>query len=461
MTKSDYPDGPRINLPLALLAQMLPAVFRFDSLAFTLSLSRQYGDIAYYRFGPLHVYHLCHPDLAQQILVDQHDRFRKPELLRHAFGPFAGQGLLTSEGSLWKQQRKLMQPAFHHRHLAAYGNVMVAQTLGMMDSFAQGQVREITSEMAELTLGIVAKCLFGAELPSERKQIREAMVAMIAAASRRVNSILRMPSWIPTAGNIRERRALAQMDGILQSLFDSRRKLQEQRDDLLSVLLAATGEVSAGGMSDKQLRDEMLTLFLAGHETTANALTWTWFLLSRHPRVETKLWDELDRVLNGRPPEPADLAKLPYTEMVIRESLRLYPPAPAVAREPVGDVTIAGYRIPKGSLLSVNTYGLQRDARFYPDPERYDPERFSPGWEERIPRYAYLPFGAGPRVCIGNAFALMEARLILATVAQCYKLSLEPGQKVVPVQLITVKPRGPVWMNLRRRTDAGKLSAAG
>ena len=176
MTKPEYPDGPRINLPLALLAQMLPAVFRFDSLAFTLSVSRQYGDIAYYRFGPLNVYHLCHPDLAQQVLVEQQEKFRKPELLRHAFGPFAGEGLLTSEGAVWKQQRKLMQPAFHHRQLTAYGNVMVTEALGVMDSFVEGQVREISSEMAELTLNIVAKCLFGAELPSELREIRGTMV---------------------------------------------------------------------------------------------------------------------------------------------------------------------------------------------------------------------------------------------------------------------------------------------
>jgi cytochrome P450 len=456
MAKSEYPDGPRINVPLALLAQMLPAVFRFDSLAFTLSVSRKYGDIAYYRFGPLDVYHLCHPDLAQQILVEQPEKFRKPELLRHAFGPFAGEGLLTSEGAVWKQQRKLMQQAFHHRQLAAHGNVMVAQTRGMMDAFAEGQVHEISSEMAELTLNIVAKCLFGAELPSELKEIRGAMVAMLAAASRRVNGILRLPPWAPTAGNIMERRALTKMDVLLRELVEGRRSLKKQRDDLLSVLVTATDEASGGGMTDKQLRDEMLTLFLAGHETTANALTWTWFLLSQHPEVEAKLWDELDRVLDGRAPEPSDLVKLPYTEMVIRESLRLYPPAPAVAREPVGDVTIAGYRIREGSLLSVNTYALQRDARFYPDPERYDPERFSPGWEERIPRYAYLPFGAGPRVCIGNAFAMTEARLILATVAQHYKLSLEPDQKVVPVQVITVKPRGPVRMKLQRRADRVK-----
>jgi cytochrome P450 len=459
MAKPQYPDGPRINFPLALLAEMLPTFFRFDSLAFTLMVSREYGDIAHYRFGPLHVYHLSHPDLARRILVEQPEKFRKPELLKHAFGPFAGEGLLTSDGALWKRQRKLMQPAFHQRQLAAYGNVMVTETLRVLDSFSDGQVREISAEMAELTLTIVAKCLFGAQLPSELHEIRGAMVAMLAAASRRVNSILRMPSWAPTASNVRERRALTKMDGILRVLVESRRKSGQPRDDLLSVLLEATDDASGGGMPDKQLRDEMLTLFLAGHETTANALTWTWYLLSEHPEAEAKLCEELDRVLAGRAPEVTDLAKLPYTEMVIRESMRLYPPAPAVAREPIAEVMIGGYRVREGSLLSVNTYAMQRDARFYTDPERYDPERFSPGWEERIPRYAYLPFGAGPRVCIGNSFAMMEARLILATVAQSYRLSLEPDQKVVPMQVITVKPRGPVRMRLRRRFSGAREGA--
>lgn len=449
--QSEYPDGPRINFPVALVAQMLPRFFPFDSLAFTLNVSREYGDIAYYRFGPLHVYHLCHPDLARQILVEQADQFRKPKLLKYAFGPFAGEGLLTSDGAMWKRQRKLMQPAFHHRALAAYSNVMVAETLRVLDSFAEGQVREVSGEMAELTLNIVAKCLFGAELPGELREMRGAMVAMLAAASQRVNAILHLPPWAPTPGNLRERRALRQMEGLLRVLIESRRKSEKPRDDLLSVLVAATGEASGGGMPDKQLRDEMLTLFLAGHETTANALTWTWFLLSQHPEAEAKLCEELDRVLDGRAPEVSDLAKLPYTEMVIRESMRLYPPAPAVAREPLAEVTIAGYRIREGSLLSINTYAMQRDPRFYDDAERFYPERFSEGWEERIPRYAYLPFGAGPRVCIGNGFAMMEARLILATVAQRYKLSLEPSQKVVPMQVITLKPRGPVRMRLERR----------
>jgi cytochrome P450 len=194
-----------------------------------------------------------------------------------------------------------------------------------------------------------------------------------------------------------------------------------------------------------------MTLFLAGHETTATALTWTWYLLALHPEVECNLAGELHRVLAGRAPSVNDLPQLPYTEMVIRESIRLYPPAPGVAREPLDDVTIAGYEVPKGALLSINSFVMQRDPRFFPHPDRFEPERFAPGWEERIPRYAYLPFGSGPRVCIGNGFAVMEARLILATIAQRYRLSLVPGQTVKPIQLVTLRPNGPIRMRVHRR----------
>ena len=209
-------------------------------------------------------------------------------------------------------------------------------------------------------------------------------------------------------------------------------------------------------MSDQQLHDEMMTLFVAGHETTANALTWIWYLLSQNPEAEAKLLEELHSVLDGRAPAMADLPKLPYTEMVVREAIRLYPPAPQFGREPNRDVCIGKYPVSRGSLVAVNTYAMQRDERFFADPERFDPERFAKGWEERIPRYAYLPFGGGPRVCIGNGFAIMEARLVLATVAQRYRLSLEPGQDIKPVQLVTLRPNGPVRMRLRRRYTVAK-----
>jgi cytochrome P450 len=447
----ERPPGPHINLPLALLGQIAPRLLPFDPLAFGLDVAREYGDIAHYHVGPLHVYQLTHPDLARQVLVEQPEKFHKARLIKRAFRPFAGEGLLTSDGALWRQQRKLMQPAFHHGQLATYGAVMVAHALQMVDAFEDGQVLEITEEMAKLTLGIVVKCLFGADFVREAPKVSRLMIAVLDATNRRVNSPLRIPSWVPTRRNRREKAAVATFDGMLHALIAARRAAGHKPDDLLSVLLAAVDEDSGTGMSDRQLRDEMMTLFLAGHETTAAALTWTWFLLSQHPEVESRLLGELHQVLGGRAPTAADLPNLPYTEMVVREALRLYPPAAGVAREPIEDVRIGGYDVPKGSLISINIYALHRDRRFFDDPERFVPERFGDGWEQRIPRFAYLPFGGGPRVCIGNGFAMMEARLILATVAQRWRLLLEPHQQVLPIQLVTVRPKNGVRMRLTLR----------
>ena len=449
--KRTQPDGPRINLPLAIISQFLPSAFPFDPLAFGLNLARSYGDIAYYRIGPLRVYQVNHPDFVRWILVEQASKFQKPRLLKRAFRPFAGRGLLTNDGAFWRQQRKLIQPAFHHRQLAMYGDLMVAHAARMIESFEDGEVREIASEMAKLTLGIVVRTLFGADLPPEARGISRSMNAVLDAANHRVNYPFQLPLWVPTRRNLRERRAVAGMDSLLRTLVLTRSASGEARDDLLSMLLAAVDEDSGVGMSDQQLRDEMMTLFLAGHETTATALTWTWYLLARHPEVEAKLAEELCASLGGRTPAPADLPNLPYTEMVIRESLRLYPPGPLFAREPIEDVTIGGYKVPAGSLVAVNPYALQRDPRFFEDPERFDPARFAPGWEERIPRYAYLPFGGGPRICIGNGFAMMEARLILATVAQRWQMSLATPAEIPPVQTITLRPRDPIRMRLQKR----------
>jgi len=407
------------------------------------------------------VYQLAHPDLARQILVEEPEKFVKARFIKQAFRPFAGEGLLTSDGEFWKQQRRLIQPAFHHGRLADYGNVMAAHARQMADSFEDGRVIEIDAEMAKLTLGIVVKSLFGADFTRESEEIGELMVAVLNAANHRLNTILRLPSWIPTRRNLREKRALARLDEMLHALITTRRASAGQTEDLLSVLLAAVDDESGARMSDRQLRDEMMTLFLAGHETTANALTWTWYLLSQHPEVEAKLLSEVDAVLGGRAPTVTDLPNLPYTDMLVREVLRLYPPAPGFAREPVEDVEIGGYVVPRGSLVTVNTYALQRDPRFFEDPERFDPQRFARGWEERIPRYAYLPFGGGPRVCIGNGFAMMEARLILATVAQRCRLSLEPDQRVVPMQLVTVRPKESIRMRLHVREAARNSQGGG
>jgi cytochrome P450 len=303
--------------------------------------------------------------------------------------------------------------------------------------------------MMNLTLGVVVKSLFGAEIKSGPDEIGALMMAVLDASNQRLNSAVQVPSWVPTRRNLREKRAVDRIEALLRTLIEERRTDAEPRNDLLATLLAAADEESDAGMSDQQLRDEMMTLFLAGHETTANALTWTWYLLSQHPEAESKLTAELSRVLNGRTPTAADLKRLPYTEMVVRESLRVYPPATGFVREPIQEVLIGGYEIPRGSLVVVNTYALHRDARFFPDPERFDPERFAAGWEERIPRYAYLPFGGGLRVCIGNGFAMMEAILVVATLAQRWRFLLEPEPKVVPVQLVTLRPKDGIRMKLK------------
>jgi len=451
MTKPIRPPGPHINLVLAAIGQLFPKRFPFDPLVFGLDIARQYGDIAHYAVGPLHVYQLTHPDFARQILVEEPEKYFKARLIKQAFGPFAGQGLLTSDGAVWKRQRKLIQPAFHHGQLVRYAAFMVDHATQTAGSFEEGMLVEIPEEMAKLTLAIVVQTLFGADVTRDAKEVGGLMVAVLDAANDRLNSVVRLPSWVPTRRNREEKRALRRIDQLLNRFIAEHRASREAPADLLSVLLAATDEESGIGMSDSQLHEEMMTLFLAGHETTAMAMTWTWYLLSQHPQVEARLVDELSQVLQGRAPTIGDLAQLPYTEMVVRESMRLYPPAPGVAREPIEDVRIGGYDVPRGSLVTVNTYAMHRDRRFFEDPERFDPERFGPGWEERIDRYAFLPFGGGPRVCIGNGFAMMEARLLLATIAQRWRFSLEPGQEILPMQLVTVRPKHGMKMRVTRR----------
>jgi cytochrome P450 len=447
------PPGPKVNFLAALIGPMLPKVFPFDPLAFALDNARKFGDIAYYCVGPLRVYQVNCPELIRQILVEHPEQFHKPVFIKRGFGPFVGNGLLTSDGDLWKQHRKLMQPAFNHTQIGKYADIMVTHASRLANSFQDGEVRDISSDMAKLTLGVLIKSLFGADFTRQAEEIGTLMTAVLEAANQRLISALQIPTWVPTRRNIHERRALARIETMLRDLIEERRTSNEQWNDLLSVLLKAVDEESGARMSDRQLRDEMMTLFLAGHETTANALTWTWYMLAQHPDVAAKLNDEIRRMLGGRTPSAGDLHLLPYTEMVLRESLRLYPAAPGFAREPIEDVQIGGYEIPKGSLIAVNTWALHRDPKLFEGPERFDPDRFAPGWEARIPRYAYLPFGGGPRVCIGNGFAMMEARLIIATLAQRWQFTLEPDQDIIPVQLVTLRPKNGIRVKIR----AGEL----
>jgi cytochrome P450 len=354
---------------------------------------------------------------------------------------------LTSEGDFWKRQRKLAQPAFHHQRIEAYATTMVDYTLKMLDGWKAGERRDIAHEMMELALRIVNKTLFNVDLHEDCQRIGKLMLVTLAAANDRINRY--EPVWERLFHGQAKREAAANQElfAIIEAIIAEHRRHGEDTGDLLSMLLAARDE-NGDPMSEKQLRDEVMTLFVAGHETTANALAWTFYLLAQNPQAEERLCHEV-AALNGQPPAATDLAHLPYSEMAIKEAMRLYPPAGGVTRQPIHDIELGGYRIPKGSDIAVSTYTMQRNPALFPDPERFDPERFRPENEAKIPRYAYLPFGGGPRICIGNSFAMMEARLVLTTVLQRFRLTLAPGQSVRAEQLFTIRPRGGLKMTVQ------------
>ncbi len=443
-----YPPGQRIGY----LETMRLILFggKFDQLTYAQQVNREFGGFTYTAFGPITFYTVTDPELMHDILVRQVDKFAKSSVVKDAFGAFLGNGLLTSDGDFWKRQRKLAQPAFHARRIEGYGDVMVDYTRQMLDSWTSGETLYLDREMMKLTLAIVAKTLFDADVSGEAEHVGVLMNDLLDATNERIIAALRLPDWVPTPHRARVQKSVAELDAILERIIRERRAANHDRGDLLSMLLLAQDD-EGKGMSDRQLRDEMMTIFLAGHETTAMALSWTWYLLSQNLDVLVKLQDEIDTVLAGRAPTVADLAHLPYTEMVVKESMRLYPPAPGISRSPVEDVQLGGYTVPKGALFLMSIWAMQRDERLFPQPEAFQPERFAPEREKTIPRYAYMPFGGGPRICIGNSFALMEARLILATMTQRFDFRLKPDQQVEPEMLVTVRPKHGLQMQVMSR----------
>ena len=362
-----------------------------------------------------------------------------------------GEGLLTSEGELHKRQRRLAQPAFHRDRITRYGQVMVEKTLRARERWRDGEEIDVAHEMMRLTLAVVATTLFGADVDDEADEIGAALTDLMLMFPLLVHPlaplVLRLP-WFPPVRRLR--RALDRLDRTIYAIVEERRRANVDRGDLLSMLIMATDvEGDGGGMSDLQLRDEVMTIFLAGHETTANALAWTWYQLARNREAERELHRELDTVLQGRAPTPADYARLPYTEMVLAESMRLYPPAWGIGRMSVADVQIGPWSVPRGSLVLVSPWVGHRDPRFWPDPLRFDPYRFAPDAKASRPKTAYFPFGGGPRLCIGEGFAWMEGVLLLATLAQRWKL--ERGSDVDARALITLRPRGAMRMRVKAR----------
>ena len=433
-TKLKFPPGPSFGLRRWSLGPLNSG----DPLKYFTGIMREYGDLVGLRIFNFRILLLNHPDHIEDVLVNHPRKFIKGRVLQANKRVF-GRGLLTSEGDFWLRQRRLAQPAFHRARIAGYASTMVEYTERLLHEWQDGEERDIHKEMMRLTLHIVGKTLFDADVERDAQDIGKSMELLLefGADFRRT---LFVPQWLPTPTNIRVERAIRQIEKVLYRMIAEKRASGRDAGDLLSMLLAAQDE-DGSRMTDKQLRDEAITLFLAGHETTANTLSWTWWLLAQNPAVEAKLHAELRNVLAGRAPSLDDLPKLVYTNHIITESMRLYPPAWGTARTAIEDHEIAGYAVPKGSGVSFAQWTVHRDARWYDAPEEFRPERWEGDLLKRLPRFAYFPFGGGPRQCIGNAFALMEAALILATIAQQYRFRLVEGHPVVPLASITLRPR--------------------
>jgi cytochrome P450 len=414
--------------------------------------ARQYGDIVYYRFLSRHIYFLNSPDLVKYALLTNYQNFIKGDALRLNRRIF-GNGLLTNEGDSWLQQRRLIQPAFHRSKIESYGDTMVRFTERMIAGWQNGEVRDIHREMMRLGLKIVAKVLFNVEITAETERVSMALntVQELSSGGRMLlPPIFRL---LPTADNLRYQRAVRELDDVVYGLIRDRRASGQAADDLLYALLQVKDE---GGrpMPDEQLRDEVMTLLLAGHETTAVSLSWTWYLLAQNPDVEKKLWSELRQVLNGRNPGIQDLDELRYTDRVVKEAMRLYPPVWAVVRTCVKECEIGAHQVPVGATVLMSQWVMHRDPRFYDDPDRFDPDRWLEERAKRIPKFAYLPFGGGPRTCIGSSFATMEAVLVLATIAQRYQIRVSQNYPVEPLPTMTLRPSHGIKVVLTRRLES-------
>jgi cytochrome P450 len=436
---------PSENRPLATTL-----AFRRDPLGFLERTAARHGDVAFLRVGIYKLLYVNHPDLVHEILVAKYGSFAKGRILDQARDLF-GQGLLTSEGDFHRRQRRLIQPAFHRRRIEAYAAAMAADASDTAERWQDGATVDVAREMTRLTLRIVARCLFSLDVEEEEAhEVGQALDALVNAFELTVNPFRRLMEKLPIPRIRRAQRAVATLDALVYRLIDERRRAGGGGEDLLSLLLEARDE-EGGGMDDRQVRDEVLTLFLAGHETTANALAWTWFLLARHPEAAARFHAEVDTVLGSHLPGADDVPRLIFTRQVLAESMRLYPPAWAISRRVVERVEIGGVLLEPGNGVLASQWVAHRDARFFPDPLRFQPERWTESFEAGLPKLAYFPFGGGPRLCIGMGFAWMEGILLLATLGRRWAMDLVPGHPVEPAPRITLRPKQGVQVVLRRR----------
>jgi cytochrome P450 len=454
-----FPPGPKTGFFDWSLARRL----QNERLEFPTELARTYGDLAHIRLGPVHLYFANHPDLVKEVLITRGKSFKKLPRLIKALRDVDGNGLVLSEGDFWLRQRRLVQPAFSPKRFDGYAKTVVDCARQAVDSWSPGSQIDVPREMRRLALAIVARTLFGTQVTDDEGTLGSATETISEIVTRETGRIIQWPIWIPTADNRCKRQAIQVVDRVIRRIIRERRASGLDRGDLLSMLLAAVDEEGDGtGMTDEQARDEAITLFNAGHDTTASSLSWTWYLLATHPQIANRVRAEAQTVIQGRPATYADLAALAYTTQVVKESMRLYPPTwaliPRVARQ---KVTIGRYELPKGAWVYIYPWVLHHDARFFPEPERFDPDRFAPDRVDAIPQHAYIPFGVGPHVCIGNTFATMEMTLALATIVPHYRLTLPAGHpRVVPDALIAIRPRGGLTLRVDQQSTASLAETA-
>lgn len=447
---SALPPGPKGSFLLGS-----SRAFRRDLMGFMRDAAA-YGDLVHYRAGPVHIYQLNHPRLIKAVLQDHNDKVRKPWDFRQ-LKIALGEGLLTNEGAAWRAQRKHIQPAFHQERIRRYGEVMSRLTEQTIDHWIDGERRDLHADMMALTLRIVAQTLFGVELGRDMRAIETALERFMRQFERLITATVPLPLAWPTPGNLRAWRASRLVQRTVSQMMAERRR-QGGGDDLLSWLLEGQAET---GMSDRQVRDEVITLLNAGHETTANTLSWALALLAAQPAAAEALREELDRELAGRMPDAEDVPRLSYTRQIIQETMRLHPPAWTLTREVAEPFELDGYRLPRKAYLVLPQHVIHRDPRFYDQPDAFRPERWTEEFERTLPKYAYFPFGGGPRFCIGAGFAQLEAALILAALAQRVTWRLDPAHPLEPQSSVTLRPRHGIMAWITRRPPlAGPLERA-
>ncbi len=444
-TRAPLPPGPKGHPILGVMRE-----FNRDSLGFIMRC-REYGDVVSARFLYVPAYFIYNPVDIEEILSTNARNFRKSMSLRsNFFQRLVGNGLVTSEGDFWRRQRRLAQPAFHRQRVSSYGEVMVDYATRTSDKWRPGETRDIHPDMLRLTLEIVVKTLFDADVSDDADKVGRILSELVKPFASQATLKWILNNRLPTPAHRRFHRAVGEIDKVIYRIITERRNSGYDQGDLLSMLLQAHDD-DGSQMTDSQLRDEVMTLFLAGHETTALALSWGWYLLATNPESERRFHAELDEVLAGRLPEVSDLVRLRYTEMIVKETLRLYPPAYAVGREPIEECVIGGYRVPRNSQIFAFQWATHRDPRYFDNPDLFDPDRWTTKFSDKLPKYAYFPFGGGPRQCIGNYFAMMEIVLLLATIGRRFRLSLAPDQRVEVWPAMSLRPKNGIKVVVSER----------